>query len=53
MQVTYIAMKTVKVSGKEVILKADQSLLDCSDKTIEYERGFTVFPRTLSMGSSN
>ena len=38
---------------KEVILKADQNLLDCSDKTTEYERGFTVFSRTLSVGISN
>ena len=45
--------EAVRVSGKEVIFKADQNLLDCSDKTTEYERGFTIFPRTLSMGSSS
>ena len=45
--------KAVKVIGKEVILKADQNLIDCSDKTTENERGSTIFPRALSMGSSN
>ena len=49
----YSEWKAVKVSGKEVILKADQNLLDCSDRTTEYERGVTMFSKTLSVGISN
>ena len=35
MQMTFIAIENVKVGGKEVILKADQNLHDCSDKKDE------------------